>query len=362
MWAELKLQLAPWQFNKLKGQEQGAFEFETNKGKLNVVFIQEEIIDGEIQHEGLLDESNYAFLRDQVGALFNKVNLEEIKSLSLHSFFLEYDEVLGSLLGLELSAYSYKVRGKLPSVSLTFFGDLPLEAIKEAHKMANSIGKGMNISRWLVDTPPNLKRPKDYADAVSKLFQKKANVTVSVWDEKKLKKENMGMMLAVGQGSIQLPRLVHIKYRPKKARSEKPLAFVGKGITFDSGGLDIKPSSNMRLMKKDMGGSASIVGLAYWAVQSKSEMPCDFYLALAENSVDAHSFRPSDIVTARNGLKVEIDNTDAEGRLVLGDTLALATSKKGKEKPQMVIDVATLTGAVKVGLGSDIAGLFSNKR
>jgi leucyl aminopeptidase len=153
---------------------------------------------------------------------------------------------------------------------------------------------------------------------------------------------------------------VHLRYRPAKKSKRKPLAFVGKGITFDTGGLDIKPSSGMRLMKKDMGGAASVIATALWVAESAYEHPCDFYLALAENAVDAEAFRPSDVFTARNGLRVEIDNTDAEGRLVLADGLDVAVTQKGADEPECVIDVATLTGAIKVGLGAEIAGLFSN--
>jgi leucyl aminopeptidase len=116
----------------------------------------------------------------------------------------------------------------------------------------------------------------------------------------------------------------------------------------------------MRLMKKDMGGAAAVLGLAMWASETEYPRDMDFYLALAENSVDAKSFRPSDVFTARNGMKVEIHNTDAEGRLVLADVMDVAVTQKGKDEPAMIIDIATLTGAIKVALGADIAGLFSN--
>src|SRR5262249_15114921 len=147
-------------------------------------------------------------------------------------------------------------------------------------------------------------------------------------------------------------------YRPPGTSRLQPVAFVGKGITFDTGGLDLKPAAGMRLMKKDMGGSAAVVGLALWAAHSDLKQPADFYLALAENAVGGESFRPSDVITARNGLSVEIHNTDAEGRLVLADSLSLAVT--AKEKPRAVINVATLTGAIKVALGAGLAGLFSN--
>ena len=154
---------------------------------------------------------------------------------------------------------------------------------------------------------------------------------------------------------------MHLKYRPKGSkRGQRPLAFVGKGVTFDTGGLDIKVSSGMRLMKKDMGGSASLCGLAYWLEQSQLAVPCDFYLALAENAVDKHSYRPGDILTARSGTTVEIDNTDAEGRLVLADAIDVAVKTKGADAPEALIDLATLTGAMRVALGTRVAGLFAN--
>ena len=150
------------------------------------------------------------------------------------------------------------------------------------------------------------------------------------------------------------------KFIAPSGPAAKPVAFVGKGVTFDSGGLDIKPSSGMRLMKKDMGGAAAVAGLAMWAHRVNYSKPLDFYLALAENSVDGKSFRPSDVITARNGLQVEIHNTDAEGRLVLADALDVAVTQTKADEPEMVIDVATLTGAIKVALGADLAGLFTN--
>jgi leucyl aminopeptidase len=180
-----------------------------------------------------------------------------------------------------------------------------------------------------------------------------------VWDQKKLLSEGMNLIAATGGGSDTPPRMVRIKHRVK-GKTKKPIAFVGKGITFDTGGLDIKPSSAMRLMKKDMGGAAAVLGLAYWAVHSGYGRDCDFYLALAENSVDARSMRPGDVYTSRAGYVVEIDNTDAEGRLVLADVMDVAATQKGKDEPEILVDIATLTGAIKVALGAEVAGLFCN--
>ncbi|MGZ3690904.1 MAG: leucyl aminopeptidase family protein, partial [Pseudobdellovibrio sp.] len=215
--------------------------------------------------------------------------------------------------------------------------------------------------RHLVNLPPNDINPATIEALIKKDLQfNAAAVKIDVWDAKKLDQENMHLHLAVGKGSDTPPRMVHIKYRPKKKSSKKPIAFVGKGITFDTGGLDIKPSAGMRLMKKDMGGAAAVIGLAYWAIQSKYDRACDFYLALAENSVDAKSMRPSDVYKSRAGFLVEIDNTDAEGRLVLADVMDVAAKQAGADAPEYLIDLATLTGAIKVALGADVAGLFSN--
>ncbi|MCP4911672.1 MAG: leucyl aminopeptidase family protein [Oligoflexia bacterium] len=355
----LKDFLASHQLKEISSDKAGSYSFQTPKGNLTVISVPEEVLEL-ATHEGMLDESNYTYCRDHVGAIISKADLKEKTTVNISFYELEYDEVLGSALGMDMGYYHFSKKRTKPVVNVFYNGALNDKGVKEALKAASQISGGVNISRHLVDTPPNLKRPIDYSNAVVELFKGMANVKLTVWDDKKLKKENMGLISAVGQASEQGPRMVHISYRPKKSNLDQPLAFVGKGITFDSGGLNIKPGGSMRLMKKDMGGSASIVGLAYWAATSKVETPCDFYLALAENAIDANSFRPSDILQARNGMTVEIDNTDAEGRLVMADVLSYAAEKKGKDKPLYLIDVATLTGAIKVGLGSELGGLFSD--
>jgi leucyl aminopeptidase len=217
----------------------------------------------------------------------------------------------------------------------------------------------MNVARHLTNIPGGELNPQTYSDAVVDLFDGLPNTDVEVWKGERLREERMNLLLAVGGAAEHGPRLVHVSYRPKSAPANTaPIAIVGKGITFDSGGLDIKPSSGMRWMKKDMGGSAASVGLAYWAVTTGLPLPLDIYLSIAENAIGAASFRPGDVITARSGTTVEIGNTDAEGRLVLADALDVAVN--AEEKPQALINIATLTGAIKVGLGGDIAGLFAN--
>ncbi|GIL16511.1 MAG: hypothetical protein BroJett040_02620 [Oligoflexia bacterium] len=322
---------------------------------------------GPFSHHARLEESNYAWMREQVGSVLQYAKAYSLKKMNFELISTEDDQDLGALVGLELSAYSFKniLDDKsfkdLPHVVITKSGG---RISKEIYQKALAIGAGVNQARHLVNTPPNYLHPLSFASYVSHLLKGKKKIKVEVWNEKRLQKEGMGLHLGVGQGGSSAPCMVHISYRPsqkkKLSQKVKPIAFVGKGITFDTGGLDIKPSSGMRLMKKDMGGAGSLVGLAYWLSESDYSRPVDIYLGLAENSIDSKSMRPSDVLVARNGMKIEIHNTDAEGRLVLGDVMDVAISQKGSDEPELVIDVATLTGAIKAGLGSEIAGLFSN--
>ncbi len=313
------------------------------------------------QHQGLLEESDYAFSRDLFGGLLGHFKAHALAQVRLEYIGTDFEYELGSLVGLEVSSYSFRqvFEEKSPEwpevYVLKSLGEFDKSTLHQAQARAMAV----NVARHLVNLPPNILTPKAFVDFAKKLGLP-ISMKIAVWDTIRLKKEKMELLLAVGRGAEFGPYLLHIKYRPTKKTSLKPIAFVGKGITFDSGGLDIKSSSAMRLMKKDMGGAASVLALASWVADIKYPGPCDFYIALAENSVDAKAFRPGDILMARNGLRVEIDNTDAEGRLVLADALDVAVTQKGADEPEAVINVATLTGAIKVGLGAEIAGLFSN--
>jgi leucyl aminopeptidase len=215
--------------------------------------------------------------------------------------------------------------------------------------------EAVNLARFLVDLPPNELNPTTYAAFIKEVVGTNKNYKFESIS-KDLESKGYGLIHAVGKGSKNPPQLVRVI----SAGTGKKVALVGKGITFDTGGLDLKPSKFMRNMKKDMGGSAVVASILYYLVQSKQSLDIDFYFAIAENSMDGDSFRPGDVCTAGNGLTVEIDNTDAEGRLVLAD--ALSWLAKEKKQPEIVIDIATLTGAIKVGLGSHIGGLFSNDK
>lgn len=347
----LKSYLHSWQLKELEENKE-VFYFDSKKGPLAICFLQESNKKKNQGHYQLLTPSLYGRARNFAGSIIGKFKVQNIKNLNVYG--LEITEQIwgGIIVGIEMSSYHYVKKYNFK----TALFNLSKDSEKVDIKKYIQLGYSTNLSRYLVDLPPGEKRPEDYAKLLKNLFYGKNNCKLTIWDEKKLKKERMGMILAVGGASVQPPRLVHLSYRPNKKTNEKPIAFVGKGITFDSGGLDIKPPSGMRNMKKDMGGSASLVGLANYIVNQKLNLNCDFYFALAENAVDAHSFRPGDVLESRKGLTVEIDNTDAEGRLVLGDALTVAA----ENKPKFIIDVATLTGAIKVALGAETGGLFSN--
>ncbi len=309
---------------------------------------------------GLFAESMYGWMRDQAGGLVSQYKNLCVKNISVDIGNMSAEALRGFIVGSEMASYNYlqTVQNKTEkNIEITFKTSAKLKPNLTADSQKSAAA--INLARHLVNLPPNEINPTTMQTLIQKQLSFSKSSTIEVWDFEKCKKENMNLLVAVGKGSNDKPKMIRIKYRPKLAgKNKKPIAFVGKGITFDTGGLDIKPSSGMRLMKKDMGGSAAVLGLALWADSTKYNRPCDFYLALAENSVDADSMRPSDVYKSRSGHLVEIDNTDAEGRLVLADVMDVAVTQK--DVPEYLIDLATLTGAIKVALGADVAGLFSN--
>jgi leucyl aminopeptidase len=220
---------------------------------------------------------------------------------------------------------------------------------------AQAIAAGMALTKDLGNLPPNLCHPSYLAEEAKALGKTYKNLKVEILDEKKLKELGMGAFLAVAQGSDQPPRMIVLNYQGGK-KTEKPYALVGKGITFDTGGISIKPSAGMDEMKYDMCGAASVFGTLKAVLELQLPINLVCLLACAENMPSGGATRPGDIVTSMSGQTVEILNTDAEGRLVLCDTLTYAE----RFKPQAVIDIATLTGACIVALGSNVSGLMGN--
>jgi leucyl aminopeptidase len=222
---------------------------------------------------------------------------------------------------------------------------------------AKAIAESVCLARDLINEGPAVINPPELAKRAQKLG-KALGLNVDVLDEKALAKENMNLMLAVGRASLDAapPRLVRIAYRPSK-KAKKHIAIVGKGVTFDSGGLDIKTAEGMLDMKIDMSGAAAVFGTLIAVAKLKPDVAVTGYLACVENGISAHAYHPGDVVKSRRGLYIEINNTDAEGRLILADAMDYAQSK---DKPDVLIDVATLTGACMIALGLTTAAVFSD--
>jgi leucyl aminopeptidase len=217
-----------------------------------------------------------------------------------------------------------------------------------------AIADAVAIARDAVNEPPNVLTPEGLAE-VARVLARKHKLKIKVLDKKGILAAGMNLHYAVGQGSENEPRFIHVSYVPKK--KHKKIVFVGKGITFDSGGLCIKPAAGMGDMKSDMGGAAAVLGMIAAVATVRPEVEVHAIVAAAENMPDAAAYRPADIFTSLDGKTVEIINTDAEGRLVLADALTYAT----RLKPDIIIDAATLTGAALVALGKTCSAFYSTE-
>ena len=300
---------------------------------------------------------------EQAGATFyiflkknklNKINLysDTLKRKSNKKNILHF------IHGLNLKSYTfnkYKSFVKDKSIFPIIVFSKDPKFLNESYKKYYAIESGVNLTRDLVSEPPNVLNPKKYVEIIKKLSS--LGLKIKVYNEKKLKSMGMNALLGVGQGSINETFLVTLEWRGNKASKDKPLAFVGKGVCFDTGGISLKPARFMEEMKYDMGGSAVVVGLLKTLAIRKAKINAVGVVGLVENMPGGNAQRPGDIVKSYSGKTIEVLNTDAEGRLVLADALSF-TEKKFK--PKFIIDLATLTGAIIMALGEEYAGLFSN--
>jgi len=279
-------------------------------------------------------------------------------------YFINSDSVIGKhenfigyfLHGLKLKSYGfnkYKTKKDTNLISLNVMGNKNKPSKQDRLKF-KALEEGTFYARDLVSEPGNILHPDEYAKRLNSL--RKDGLKVNIYDEKKLKRIGMNALLGVGMGSIRGSYLVTIEWNGAKNNS-KPLAFVGKGVTFDTGGYSLKPARFMEDMTYDMAGSAAVVGLMKNLALRKAKINAVGVVGLVENMVSGDAQRPGDIVKSYSGKTIEVLNTDAEGRLVLADAL---TFTEKKFKPKFMIDLATLTGAIIVSLGSEYAGLFSN--
>ena len=296
---------------------------------------------------------------ENLGALF----FDLYKNLKSNNFNIASDTITNKLKikighflhGLKLKSYSfekYKSKKIKKNISVFVTGkNIPSTKDKIKFK---AIEDGTFYTRDLVSEPGNILHPDEYAKRLNSL--KKDGLKINIYDEKKLKKLGMNTLLGVGQGSIRGSYLVTMEWNGLKDKS-KPLAFVGKGVCFDTGGISLKPAKFMEDMTYDMAGSAVVVGLMKSLALRKAKVNAVGVVGLVENMPGGNALRPGDILKSYSGKTVEVLNTDAEGRLVLADALSYTEEKF---KPKFIVDLATLTGAIIVSLGSEYAGLFSN--
>ncbi len=225
---------------------------------------------------------------------------------------------------------------------------------KKAFARLEPVADGAMLARDLVNEPANILGPVEFAERAAEL--EKLGVEIEILTEKEMKKLGMGALLGVGQGSSRPSRLVVMQWKGGKSK-EQPVAFIGKGVVFDTGGVSIKPAAGMEDMKGDMAGAAAVTGLMHALAARKAKANVVGIIGLVENMVDGNAQRPGDIVTSMSGQTIEVLNTDAEGRLVLADALWYC---KDRFEPRFMVNLATLTGAILVALGNSYAGLFSN--
>ncbi len=269
----------------------------------------------------------------------------------------KHENFIGHFLhGLKLKSYKfnkYKTKKEKRLISLYIIGNKNKPTTQDQLNF-KALEEGTFYARDLVSEPGNILHPDEYSKRLNSL--RKDGLKVNIYDKKKLRKLGMHALLGVGQGSTKGSYLVTMEWNGKK-NNTKPLAFVGKGVTFDTGGYSLKPARFMEDMTYDMAGSAAVVGLMKSLALRKAKINAVGVVGLVENMVSGDAQRPGDIVKSYSGKTIEVLNTDAEGRLVLADAL---TFTEKKFKPKLIVDLATLTGAIIVSLGSEYAGLFSN--
>ena len=299
------------------------------------------------------------FEAENLGATFYeniKNHKQTIYVLNTDTLLNEFKNLIGYFLhGVKLKSYQFeKYKTKKTNKKITLYPIGKNLPNKNSQIKFRSLEEGTFFARDLVSEPGNVLHPDEYAKRINLL--KKNGLKVNIYNENKLKKLGMNTLLGVGQGSIRGSYLVTMEWNGLKDKS-KPIAFVGKGVCFDTGGISLKPAKFMEDMTYDMAGSAVVVGLMKSLALRKAKVNAVGVVGLVENMPGGNAQRPGDIVKSYSGKTVEVLNTDAEGRLVLADAL---TYTEKKYKPKFIVDLATLTGAIIVSLGSEYAGLFSN--
>ena len=312
-----------------------------------------------VKRKTLEKDLTYKYLEELGGRIYNKIKPLGSLQAKIYENNISINERLA--LGILLSSYKFEnyKKNKINQITnvknVVFVCNEPNKNLNKISEIQN-LAKGVFTARDLVWQPPNILYPSSFAEECKKL--KKIGVKVTIYNEKQLEKIGMDALLAVGRGSRKDSQVVVMEWSGGR-KDNKPMAFIGKGVCFDSGGLSLKPAKSMEDMKWDMGGAATVTGIIEAAALSKLKYNLIGVIGLVENMPDGDSQRPGDVVKSYSGQTIEVLNTDAEGRLVLADILSWTEKKY---KPKFMINFATLTGAMIVALGNIRAGLFSNDK
>ena len=343
--------------NKFEGKETSnplvnRFAPESFTGKTGQIFVihtQKEYPSEYILALGLGNENEMDnnVIRENVAKAVKKCAELKAKTIAF-DFTTDYSFGASVVMGSSIANYHFdKYKNKKGHrISEIYLSNVVSEAIEGAKVVADSL----KLARNLANEPAAFATPSKLAEIAQKL----EGIETDIYNEDKIREMGMGAYLAVAQGSVQPPKFIHMKYIPQNPK--KRIAIIGKGLCFDSGGLDIKPASSMLNMKDDMSGSACVISVMQALGKLRPDVEVHGIVAACENMPSGNSYKPGDIVTAKNGKTIEVDNTDAEGRLTLADALCYACELNVDE----VIDIATLTGACMVALGNAASGIMGN--
>lgn len=323
--------------------------FEGKPGQMFVIHTQKEFPSTQILAIGLGDEQKLDnhVIRENVAKAIRKCIELKAKTVAF-DFSTDYSFEIPTIIGTNIANYhfdKYKTK-KEHRISEIYLSNVS----KEQVEVAKIVSDSMKFTRNLSNEPASFATPTKLAE----IAQSIEGISTKIYDEDKIRELGMTAYLAVGQGSTQPPKFIHMKYSPENPK--KRIAIIGKGLCFDSGGLDIKPPASMLNMKDDMSGAACILGVMKALSKLKPEIEVNGIIAACENMPSGSSYKPGDILTAKNGKTIEVDNTDAEGRITLADALCYACELGVEE----VIDIATLTGACMVALGTAASGIMGN--
>ena len=335
---------------KNKDEDYFVFNYHSSKPK-KIIFINQKNNKDEFENQNIGGKviSEIKLAKD-INVIFSNENK------SLENYYFNF------FLGCFLKKYSFtkyktifkKNENAKEIINLLITSSNKNFFIKIKNNIENIVN-GVFLTRDLVSEPPNYLNPEKFVSEIKKLS--KLGLKVDVFDYSKMKKIGMNALLGVAQGSKNLPYFVTITWKPNNSKNKKPLSFIGKGVCFDTGGISLKPAKFMEDMKYDMAGAGAVVGLMKTLALRKSKSYVVGAVALVENMPGGAAQRPGDIVKSYSGKTIEILNTDAEGRLILADAIYYIDEQY---KPELIVDLATLTGAIVVSLGSEYAGLFSN--